>query len=323
MNDEIIEGVIEEVSEATTALVVVLPARNAQIEAAMRGLRGELSDLSWAMYSRAIYDFLAYLEANKTTDFGGSLAVVLSSWLKSLSEAGLSPSTVKVKLVQIRRFVSWGVRVGWADHAALLDVQEVKVPKSIGGRHGNWIDQNTMQRILNSIDGSTLMGKRDRALFALLFGCGLRREETTTLRWSHFTRQGNTWAITDLKRKHNRTQALIAVPDWVMKLLRDWNPDGSGEDHVIVSIDKHGNLRDSITGDGIWRIVKKWAGAFDLGKFAPHDARRSFARVAKLNGLEMSQLSQTLGHSTIAVTERYVNDIYNYEAVAKAVQLEV
>jgi site-specific recombinase XerC len=66
----------------------------------------------------------------------------------------------------------------------------------------------------------TLKGKRDRAILAVLLGCGLRRRELTALTIQHFQRREDHWAIVDLigKGGHVRT-----VPSWVKKTIDDWS----------------------------------------------------------------------------------------------------
>lgn len=46
-----------------------------------------------------------------------------------------------------------------------------------GARVGNWLTREQANDLLNAPDPGTLIGKRDRALLALLAGCGLRRSE--------------------------------------------------------------------------------------------------------------------------------------------------
>src|SRR3954447_18557356 len=65
-------------------------------------------------------------------------------------------------------------------------------------------------------DPETLKGKRDRAILAILLGCGLRRRELADLEFTHLQQREEHWAIVDLVGKggHIRT---VPVPEWVRK----------------------------------------------------------------------------------------------------------
>ena len=67
----------------------------------------------------------------------------------------------------------------------------------------------------------TLKGKRDRAIIAVLLGCGLRRRELADLSFDHLQRREDRWAIVDLVGKggHGR---IVPVPEWVKQFLDEW-----------------------------------------------------------------------------------------------------
>lgn len=307
-------------------IVVYTPTENKSvnlIEAAKKGLFSELTDLSILMYEQAIDSFLEYLQNADHSEFGGSLSVAFAAYLKSLSDKGYKPSTVNAKRAQLRRFMEWGATVGWIDQQTLVEIKQIKAPKALGGKHGNWITFEQMQQMLNDIDVSTVTGRRDKALLAMLFGTGIRRSEVVKLTWGHLQRIGNSWAIVNLDRKHHRTQALIAVPEFVMKAIEQYSPRGADNQRVFVSYTRWGQTREKLTGETIRKVVQHYGKELGVGTFNPHDARRSFARAAKKNGLPLSQLSMTLGHSSVGITEKYVNELYELEQAANAVELEI
>jgi site-specific recombinase XerD len=61
----------------------------------------------------------------------------------------------------------------------------VKSVKSTGIRVGNWLSQRQAQALLSAPDISTVSGLRDRAILAVLLGCGLRRSEVAALTFAH------------------------------------------------------------------------------------------------------------------------------------------
>jgi site-specific recombinase XerD len=70
-----------------------------------------------------------------------------------------------------------------------------KGAKKLGCRLGNWLTAEEARTLWQLPDAATLKGKRDRAILALLLGCGLRRRELTELTVDHFQRREDHWAI--------------------------------------------------------------------------------------------------------------------------------
>ena len=82
------------------------------------------------------------------------------------------------------------------------------------------------------------------------------------------------------------------------------------------------NKRDVIVGTeirdekAVWRLVMRYAQATDLGKLAPHDLRRTCAKLCRKAGGELEQIQLLLGHASIQTTERYLG---TEQALAHAV----
>ena len=69
---------------------------------------------------------------------------------------------------------------------------------------GNWLSALQAQTLLNAPDITTLKGLRDRAILAVLLGCGLRRSEAANLTFTHLQQRDGRWCIVDLVGKHGR-----------------------------------------------------------------------------------------------------------------------
>jgi site-specific recombinase XerD len=67
---------------------------------------------------------------------------------------------------------------------------------------GNWLSLQQAQALLNTPDIRTRKGLRDRAIFAVLLGCGLRRSELASLSVKHIQMRDSRWCIVDLIGKH-------------------------------------------------------------------------------------------------------------------------
>jgi site-specific recombinase XerD len=65
-------------------------------------------------------------------------------------------------------------------------------------------------------------------------------------------------------------------------------------------------MADTLTAKAVWQIVKDSAHRIGVAKPAPHDLRRSCARLCQEAGGELQQIQMLLGHVSIQTTERYL-----------------
>ena len=116
----------------------------------------------------------------------------------------LSPSTINVRLSAIRKLVGEAQRngmIGLEEAANLSDVPNVRQK---GSRLGNWLTREQAKELLAVPHRSTLKGKRDYVIIALLVGCALRRRELATLNTEDIQLREGRWVIIDLRGKGGR-----------------------------------------------------------------------------------------------------------------------
>lgn len=92
-------------------------------------------------------------------------------------------------------------------------IRRVKGMKRLGQPVGNWLTAQQGRQLLSTSEGKTLRGKRDRAMLALLLGCGLRRSELVDLKSDQIQRREDLWVIVDLigKGRHHTDSADTAL----------------------------------------------------------------------------------------------------------------
>ena len=66
-----------------------------------------------------------------------------------------------------------------------------------------------------------MKGLRDRAILAVLLGCGLRRSEVAALTFAHVQQRDGRWCIVDLVGKHGRVRT-VPMPNWVKVAIDAW-----------------------------------------------------------------------------------------------------
>jgi integrase len=131
-----------------------------------------------------------------------------------LESRQLAPGTVNVRLAAVRRLAYEAADSGLLSPELVAGIRRVQGAQKLGVRLGNWLTAEEARRLGQSPGTETLKGKRDRALLAVLLGCGLRRRELAELTLDLIQRREDHWAIVDLvgKAGHIRT---VPIPDWV------------------------------------------------------------------------------------------------------------
>jgi integrase len=90
-------------------------------------------------------------------------------------------------------------------------IRRVNSVKSTGIRVGNWLSLKQAQVLLSAPDIATVKGLRDRAILAVLLGCGLRRPEVAKLTFAHVQQRDGRCCIVDLVGRHGRVRT-VPVP---------------------------------------------------------------------------------------------------------------
>lgn len=179
--------------------------------------------------------------------------------------------------------------------------------KKNGVRTGNWLTDEQARSLWQSPDDARMKGKRDRALLALLLACGLRRHEAANLRVEDLQQREEHWAIVDLvgKGRHIRT---VPMSDWVHTELLDWLRSAAiNRGKVSRRVSRMGRvLGDGISEKAIWHLVRASASKVGVPVLAPHDLRRTCARLCRNAGGELDQIQLLLGHVSIQTTEQYL-----------------
>jgi integrase len=255
-------------------------------------------------YEFAIDDFGNWYCSEPRLAF--SKTVVLRYRL-TLESRHLAPATINLRLAAVRRLAYEAADTGLLSPELAAGIRRVKGAKRIGVRLGNWLTTEQSRSLLRVADVRSLKGRRDRAMLALMLGCGLRRGEVAALRMDHLQQREEHWVIADLvgKAAHIRT---VPVPDWVKAEVDAWATSAPiKEGRLFRCVSRKGSVwGDGITEKVIWHVVKDSAARAGIPKLSPHDCRRTCARLCHAAGGELEQIQFLLGHVSVETTERYL-----------------
>jgi site-specific recombinase XerD len=200
-------------AKQTPKRVLRLPDLDFAKSAVLNTLRSAESKRS---YRFAIDDFVAWYCSEPRLAFNKT--VVLRYRLE-LESRRLSSSTINLRLAAVRRVAYEAAETGLLSPDFAAGIRRVKGAQRVGVRLGNWLSVEQVKNLLRSPTLDTMKGKRDRAIIAVLAGCGLRRSEVAQLNVTDIQKRDDRWVIVDLYGKggHIRT---VPVPDWVKAAIR-------------------------------------------------------------------------------------------------------
>ena len=259
------------------------------------------SDHSRRAYGVALRSFLAWYQATGCGRFDGS---ALESWKVHLQGVGLAASSVNLKLSAVRKLAAVGVAGGYLDAAVAAGVQRVKGVKTAGVRSGRWLTHDEAQRLLMVPDVKTLKGLRDRAILAVMLGCGLRRSEVAALTVRHVQQREGRWVIVDMLGKGLRVRS-VPMPSWTKAALDMWTAAAGVTSGRLFRTTRGAAVADSMTAQAVADVVRKYSRLAGV-QVAAHDLRRTFAKLAYGGGAKLDQVQLSLGHASIVTTQRYL-----------------
>jgi len=286
-----------------TALVKAVPRGN--VDAAIRIVLDSLpSEHSRRAYERALLDFFHWHR-----DGGGSQfnKAVVQRYVAKMRDAGLSPSSINQRLSAIRKLAEEAADNGALDPQVANAIRAVKGARSEGRRTGNWLTREQAQVWLGAPDRRTTRGLRDRALLAVLIGCGLRRSEAAGLTFEHVQQRDGRWVLVDLVGKRDKIRS-VPMPNWAKAAIDEWSrASGVLKGLVFRAVNKGDRMvGDGITPQAIYNIIVGYAAELEKEGVAPHDLRRTFAKLAHKGGAAIDQIQLSLGHESIQTTEYYL-----------------
>src|ERR1051325_590049 len=161
-------------------------------------------------YERHLREFFAWHRDTRQREINKA---VVQHYAAELHGNGMAPATVNQKLSAIRKLALEASENGALDSQIANGIKAVRGIRQGGTRAGNWLTKQEAQRMLKAPSSGTLKGLRDRAILALLIGCGLRRAEAANLTFDHIRQRDGRWVLADLVGKRNKMRT-VPMPSW-------------------------------------------------------------------------------------------------------------
>jgi integrase/recombinase XerC len=184
----------------------------------------------------------------------------------------------------------------------------IQVEKSKGEKVHIWLSQAQVKAIMATCDDS-MAGKRDWIILGLFLGSGIRCDELVNLTFDNLIdlpmpKNGMRTCI-QLKGKGDKVRT-IPIKPLLATRIHDWKAI-TGDGKIARSLGRKNILGDRICAQGAFQIVRKHGAKIGMPKLDPHDLRRTFAQIGYEAGVPITQISKQLGHSSISITQGYLN----------------
>src|ERR1019366_7701281 len=193
------------------------------------------------VYNLGLDEFIAWFTLEPRP--AGFTKATVTAWRVALEARKLGPISINVRITAVRKLAVEAADNGHLAPELASGIARIKGVRSHGVRVGNWLSLRQAQSLLNAPDVRTKKGLRDRAMFAALLGCGLRRSELTNLTMKHVQQRDNRWCIVDLVGKHGRVRT-IPMPAWTKNGIDAWTSiAGVTEGHLFRPVNRGDRLR--------------------------------------------------------------------------------
>ncbi len=248
-------------------------------------------------YDHAIREFVTWYCSEPRLAFNRT---VVLRYRIHLEQRHYAPATINLRLAAVRRVAYEAADAGLLSPELAAGIRRVKGVRRLGVRLGNWLTPEQGRRLLTVRRPATPRELRNHAMLAALLGCGLRRGELLALKLNWIQQREEHWVIADLVGKggHVRT---VPMPAWVKDAIDAWTTAARiTQGTVFRAISKVGQVwGDGMTAKVLWDVVRAAAAAAGIPKLAPHDLRRTCARLCHVAGGELDQIQFLLGHVSI------------------------
>lgn len=273
-----------------------------------------VSPHTFRAYTADLGQFINFLRGHYDGEVGLNTLSATSladfrSWLSRKSIDGLAASSRARSLSGVKNFLHWLDKQGIMHNAAISLVRTPKLPHKLP-RPMEQVqalrllsDQTKIEQGQNDMAEKTSdnwVTLRDRALFTLLYACGLRINEALSLNIADLPRNGFIRVMG--KGGKERQVPVLAIVLETLAAYRGACPYAETSDRPLFMGERGKRLNQGIAQ----KAMRDVRGRLSLPDTAtPHALRHSFATHLLENGANLREIQELLGHSSLSTTQRY------------------
>lgn len=259
-----------------------------------------LSDLSCQTYAESAKLFLLWLQKEEVKLALVTKKILVHYLIWRRTEEKSDELTIAKDISGLRAFGSYLVRLGiWKENAA-AELDRPKASRALP----RVLSLQQVESLLSAIDVTKPLGLRDRAMFELIYSCGLRISEASSLVVEHVHMSERLLIVHGKGDKERMIPFGEAARDWLQKYFDTVRPALVGSRAVAeVFVNFRG---EPMSRKGIWKRFKELE-ALSGVHAKVHTLRHSFATHLLAGGADLRSVQELLGHSDLATTQIYTH----------------
>ncbi|WP_100640023.1 site-specific tyrosine recombinase XerD [Marinobacter salexigens] len=226
----------------------------------------------------------------------------LLAWMADGFAKGLKTSTAARRLSGIRRFYRFLLREGLIAEDPTLRIDSPRLPR----RLPDSLSEEEVESLLAEPDPVLPIEQRDKAMLEILYGCGLRVSELTSLRVDQVNLRQGVIRVTGKGDKERLVPLGEEAMDWLIQYMKEGRPEllrGRACDALFP-----GNRAVAMTRQTFWHRVRHYAMRTGIRKhLSPHTLRHAFATHLLNHGADLRVVQMLLGHSDLSTTQIYTH----------------
>ena len=226
----------------------------------------------------------------------------IRAWIVSLSDDGLSNSSINRKISSLKAFYKFLLKTKQIDSSPLLKHKALKSPKKLQIP----FSEKEVDLVLNQlVYTDDFDGKRDKLIIDLFYTTGIRRTELINLKVQHIDFGSNTIKVLGKRNKERIIPILSIVENQIKLYLAERTQiETIIDNEYFFLLSKGVKLNDSF----VYRIINYYFGnVSEKVKKSPHILRHTFATHLLNNGADINSVKELLGHSSLASTQVYTH----------------
>ena len=227
-------------------------------------------------------------------------APMLRSWIVSLMEEGMNPSSINRKIASLRTFYGFLKRKNVVSQDPTKILSALKTRKKLPA----FVEEKSMEMLFQE-DTFTddFEGVRDRTIMELLYGSGIRLAELVSLELNDLNLPARTIRVFGKRSK----ERIVPISTSLANLLHQYlTLRAPGEDTEILILTNSGK---AVYPVFVQRTVGKYLSAVTtLSQKSPHVLRHTYATHLLNRGADLNAIKELLGHANLAATQIYTHN---------------
>jgi integrase/recombinase XerD len=253
-------------------------------------------------YGKDLDDYTFFLKKKAKKEIGTADKKDISNFIQYLSRKKVSPRSISRKVSSLKGLYRFLSAEGRISHDPTVNIETMRSDKKLP----EVLSHQEMENLLSAPVINKKGGLRDRAIFELLYACGLRISELINLKVSDIHQSTGFVRILGKGAKERVVPIGEKALKWVQRYVNEERPGLSGRksrDFVIL------NQRGApLSRMGVWKIIDAYVKKVGIAvPVSPHTFRHTFATHLLKGGADLRAVQEMLGHTDISTTQIYTH----------------